>query len=31
MATNNPAARWPHYQEDDFIIQYFGHFLSERR
>jgi hypothetical protein len=24
MATDDPAARWPHYREDDFIIRNFG-------
>jgi homoserine O-acetyltransferase len=23
MATDDPAARWPHYREDDFIIRHF--------
>ena len=23
MATDDPAARWPHYREDDFIIRDF--------
>ena len=23
MATDDPAARWPHYREDDFIIRNF--------
>jgi homoserine O-acetyltransferase len=23
MATDNPAARWPHYREDDFILRHF--------
>src|SRR5438874_12487597 len=24
MATDDPAARWPHYREDDFIIRHFA-------
>ena len=24
MATDDPAARWPHYREDDFIIRNFA-------
>ena len=23
MATDDPAARWPHYREDDFILRDF--------
>jgi homoserine acetyltransferase len=35
MATDDPAARWPHYREDDFIIRNFafksGEVLPELR